>query len=225
MACQYTLEQPETPMQLAMQRFGYLGNSDVIRHWFQRGWQMRDADAQNCFEPFILTWIALNAWGECVTGEERDQIWVRALARDKSLNQVFSDYLNGAVQQPAADRFRSRWPIPLVQAWRRHDPLQPNTNSPQDRARFFAEHKIPFEPACSLQHFDRGEQIPLDWEHFLPATYRVRCNLFHGEKSPYDPVDAEIVCASFQMLVGFMDRLGHFSCTRPNTFVGPLAAT
>ena len=184
MPCNYS--QPIRKLaQLDLKRFGYLGNSNVIRHWFQRGWQMRTAALQDCFEPFIFTWIALNAWGECVTQQERDEEWVRSLANDQTLNERFSHFLkmpaaNGIIQ--SAEQFCFRWPIPRVQVWRRYGPDLPKTQSVHDRARFFAERKIPCEPACALQHFDHGEQVPLDWEHFLPATYRVRCNLFHGEK-------------------------------------------
>jgi hypothetical protein len=175
---------------------------------------MRHADIQNCFEPFIFTWIALNAWGECVTGQERDEDWVRSLAHDQLLNDTFAIYLNEdnlGESLSAAARFRKHWPIPRVQVWHRDRSRRPTTNTVQDRARFFAQHRIPCEPACAIQHFDKSEEIPLDWEHFLPATYRVRCNLFHGEKSPYEPVDAEIVRASFQTLVGFMNKLAHFA--------------
>jgi hypothetical protein len=213
MACQYA-QSNGRPARLDVNRFQYLRNGDVIRHWFQRGWQMRNAGIQNCFEPFIFTWIALNAWGECVTGQERDEAWVKSLAQDQSLNDSFSAYLNAPDAngyKAAAEQFRGYWPIPRVQVWRRDRSRRPATNTVHDRARFFAEHHIPSEPACALRHFDHGEQIPLDWEHFLPATYRVRCNLFHGEKSPYDPVDAEIVRASFQTLCGFMETLSQFS--------------
>lgn len=214
MSCQYARQSNRHPAQLDVRRFQYLRNGDVIRHWFQRGWQMHDAGVQNCFEPFIFTWIALNAWGECVTGQESDKDWVRSLALDQSLNDSFSIYLaepHSGGSRNTAERFRAYWPIPRVQVWGRDRSRRPTTNNVKDRARFFDEHRIPCEPACAVQHFDHDEQIPLNWEHFLTATYRVRCNLFHGEKSPYDPVDAEIVCASFQTLVGFMKMLGHFS--------------
>lgn len=134
MPCNYS--QPiQNLTQLDLKRFGYLGNSHVIRHWFQRGWQMRAAAFQDCFEPFIFTWIALNAWGECVTKQERDEDWVRSLANDQTLNERFSHFLkmpaaNGIIQ--SAEQFCSRWPIPRVQVWRRYGPDLPKTQSVHD---------------------------------------------------------------------------------------------
>lgn len=211
MACQYSV--PRRPAQLEMHRFRFLRNESVIHHWFQRAWQGRQMSGHDCFEPFIFTWIALNAWGECVTNQERDEDWVWSLALDHKLNKDFAVHVSAADGQArrTADQFRAYWPIPRVQVWRRDPTRRPVSDTAYDRPRFFAERQIPCEPGCALKHFDAGEEVPLNWEHFLPAVYRVRCNLFHGEKSPYNPDDAIIVEASFRTLVGFMKALGYFS--------------
>lgn len=215
MACQHS-SPARNAAELDFDRSHYLKNGNVVRHWFQRAWQVHDAGLENCFEPFIFTWISLNAWGECVTGQEHDKDWVRSLAQNQTLNDRFVAHFNGPNGRDAdatntANAFRAYWPIPRIQVWRKHRGRRPETNTVHDRARFFSQNKIPCEPKCALRHFELDEEIPLDWEHFLPATYRMRCNLFHGEKSPYDPVDAEIVRASFRTLVGFMNDLRYFS--------------
>jgi len=53
-------------------------------------------------------------------------------------------------------------------------------------------------PDCHLTHDDR---IPLDWPHTLEALYRVRCNLFHGQKSGGGNEDREILTAALQVLL------------------------
>lgn len=193
-------------------RFQFIQNGDVVRHWFQRGWEGAYARPEDCFEPFIFTWIALNAWGACVTRQDNDPEWVQDLAQDPDMNRRFADCVADR-QHPmavAAEGFRRYWPIPRVQVWRRVEG-RPDSSSVQDRARFFRNARIPCAPQCSLRHFEAEEEVPLDWRHFLPAVYRVRCNLFHGEKSPHDPVDLTIVRTSFITLVHFMRTLGHFS--------------
>lgn len=212
MTCTFNLTTAK-PARLGRTRFNMLQNGQVVRHWFQRGWEMRNAAREECFEPFIFTWIAINAWGECVTNQEKDDDWVRSLSLDSELNRQFTGYLDDPINQgrESADLFRGYWPIPRVQAWRRYPGQYPQSNTVHDRARFFSQKNIPCAPKCALQHFDAGQEIPLDWEHFLPSVYRVRCNLFHGEKSPYDPGDAIIVQTSFLSLVKFMKTLDYFS--------------
>lgn len=212
MACRYAAPHRREAT-LDLSRFDYLQNGNVVLHWFRRGWERRGAAPEDCFEPFIFTWIALNAWGECVSRQERDEDWVKSLALDPELNRQFAGFLDDTSvgARAAAERFRQYWPIPRVQVWRRDPNRRPVADTVHDRARFFHQQRIPCEPGCAWQHFEEGEEVPLDWEHFLPAVYRVRCNLFHGEKSPYDPDDGIIVQSSFQTLVSFMARLGPFS--------------
>ncbi|HSL03518.1 MAG TPA: hypothetical protein VK901_08275 [Nitrospiraceae bacterium] len=213
MTCPDLFQRPRPKRVLDTARFRYVRDGEVIRHWFERGWQGMHAPAEECFEPFIFTWIALNAWGECVTGQELDQHWVQDLAQDPNLNREFAACIadpESAVTL-GAQEFRTYWPIPRVQVWRRVDHLRPESQKGHDRARFFRDNAIPCAPQCALRHFDATEDIPLDWLHFLPAVYRVRCNLFHGEKSPYDRVDVRIVRASLTSLAEFMNRVGWFS--------------
>jgi hypothetical protein len=43
----------------------------------------------------------------------------------------------------------------------------------------------------------------------------VRCNLFHGEKSPLNETDHELVYLSFESLREFIDRSGCYRWHRP----------
>jgi hypothetical protein len=49
-----------------------------------------------------------------------------------------------------------------------------------------------------------GEQCPIDWPHTITGIYKVRCNLFHGQKAAHSEMDRHIVAAAFRTLVFFM---------------------
>jgi len=211
MACPGPFRKSRPVNPLDQSRFQYIRNKEIVRHWHARGRSGAVNPAADCFEPFIFTWIALNAWGECVTDQEQDERWVQDLAQDPSLSQEFTIFLSGADSSRClAEEFRKFWPIPSVQSWRRATDLSPATPDARIRAQFFAAQRIRCSPECSFYHFEESGEIPLDWLHFLPAVYRVRCNLFHGEKSPLDRNDGAIVRAAFVPLSQFMDHLGYF---------------
>lgn len=57
-------------------------------------------------------------------------------------------------------------------------------------------------PECWPYHQEEAETIPLDWLTHLPI-YRVRCNLFHGNKSTHSEMDSAIVQPAFHTLIRF----------------------
>jgi hypothetical protein len=176
--------------------------------------EKRDASGGDVFEGFIFAWIAFNGWAECVSDEESDAKWVRALSFDRSLQESFTGFMEQPGLGPLAVReFAAVWPIPKAQDIRRHARYEFIDSRPVEKARFFGDRRIDCAPKCWLNHHDRDGDVPLDWPHFLAAAYRVRCNLFHGEKSPYDPSDARIVGSAFTGLVGFLVQFPHF-CAR-----------
>jgi hypothetical protein len=61
-----------------------------------------------------------------------------------------------------------------------------------------------YQPRCWKRHEEEGEPVPLDWPHTLEALYRVRCNLFHGEKGLDSEMDARVVSSAFRVLVHFL---------------------
>jgi hypothetical protein len=184
-------------------RFGRLPNGrHIIEGWFRRAIGSLHGSDSECFEPFIFAWIAFNAWAESVTELEQDREWVSALSRDDFLSEAFGDRVSNTDDEVTreAERFRQYWPIPKMQDWRRRSPSEWLANdSDEERLRFFERHNISYEPACAWRH--GASSIPVDWEHFIWATYRVRCNLFHGEKSLHDPHDQIIVASAFRALV------------------------
>lgn len=59
-----------------------------------------------------------------------------------------------------------------------------------------------YEPRCWQVH--QPGTPPVDWPHTLKALYRVRCNLFHGQKGAHVQSDREIVHSAFGVLMGFL---------------------
>lgn len=162
-------------------------------------------DRGRAFEGFIFLWIAFNAWGACVTDQDSDSVILRLLAADGKLRKRFEEMLSyeeDVTFRRAVERFVRLHPIFETKRLRERsiafDARVPTSR--RDRVRFYREHGVDdFEPLC----WDEGHW-PGDWPHVLWAAYRVRNNLFHGEKSVGSEADAEIVDAAFQTLFLFL---------------------
>jgi hypothetical protein len=46
------------------------------------------------------------------------------------------------------------------------------------------------------------------WEQVLRTIYQVRCNLFHGQKSPENARDGELILKSHMILRAFLAETG-----------------
>jgi hypothetical protein len=103
-----------------------------------------------------------------------------------------------------AEEFRRFWPVFKAQeVRRRRAPRYPQGDRPDIIADYFGR-GVKFAPACFRRHSESGEEIPLDWPHVLSVIYQVRCNLFHGDKTPHSDIDRVLVHSAFQILVQFM---------------------
>jgi hypothetical protein len=176
---------------------------ELIRGWLERAGAQPQTDS---FEAFIYLWIAFNAWASCVTGLDRDDQWQQALSADRELGASFQRLVDdhGTRLSRAARHFQSLWPVFKVEELRRkrisywrHEDL---TRDETARMYYEAGARL-FEPRC---YFDHGDEPPLDWPHTLPVMYRVRCNLFHGEKSRGSENDQIMVTAAFEALFAFV---------------------
>jgi hypothetical protein len=89
-----------------------------------------------------------------------------------------------------------------------------------ERLKFVHEYEkrdssIYFRPDCATKHFERGEDIPMDFPHTLQAIYQVRCNLFHGSKSVHNLLDIKMVACAFKVLIRVLALLSLAVNTRP----------
>jgi len=180
----------------------------LISGWAARGGHVRvDADASAYFEGFIFLWFAVNGWGACVTGTDTDREWVDAVAGDKDLATSFADSLRtDAGFADAGLRFAELWPIFRSSEIRRRGIWLPSDHTRAQRVQTYLENGISYEPSCWRSHTDRSP--PMDWTHTFKTLYRVRCNLFHGEKTLDSENDRSIVQGAYPILVETARLLG-----------------
>lgn len=179
----------------------------LISGWFNRAWEARDCSDDQSFEPFMFGWIAFNSWAACVTGEDTDRRWRDALSINPELAQRFQTFSadSGNHLSRAAQGFAELWPVFKVQELRRRELANPHYGP---RSKMIAEYLSAgaqeFEPKCWRRHSSESMGIPVDWPHVLAALYRVRCNLFHGEKAVSSEGDQKMVGRSHRVLVHFL---------------------
>lgn len=173
----------------------------LITGWARRGAGVpHHADASAYFEGFIYVWFALNGWGSCVTGTDLDRDWVDAVAADPELARTFLDSLrDDASSADFLSRFADLWPIFKSSEIRRRGIRVPANCARHQRIDTYLQHEISFEPSCWRQH--RDQQVPRDWFHTFKVLYRVRCNLFHGEKTLDSENDRQIVSSAYPVLL------------------------
>ena len=185
----------------------------LIANWFKKAWSQRNCDPTDSFEPFIFTWIALNGWAANVTSLDRDRELIGALSVTPELCKDFSNFINGSNSEgyKLAFRFYHMWPIFKAQEIRRKNAHLWNPTTREETIKYYFDCGIEkYEPQCWRRHRDSNEDVPLDWPHTLAALYRVRCNLFHGEKGITSEMDRTIVNSAYQLLVHFLHDGGYF---------------
>jgi hypothetical protein len=172
----------------------------VLMHdWFRRG-SLSSPTHSDPFEAFIFLWIAFNAWASCVTGHDSDRQWLEALKADRDTAATFERLRAdpASLVSRHLEDFSNLWPIFRVEELRRlgiHYWAGRGQNRQERIRRFIAEGAQQFRPKCWIHHQHAGER-PADWAHTLEALYRVRSNLFHGEKARSSENDQQVVRAA-----------------------------
>ncbi len=199
---------PSTQRKADLNKYTYLhpDGRKLISGWFGRAWQSRDARPEDCFEPFVFAWFAVNGWAACVTGEDTDRDYLKILAADEAITKDFRE-LTADIGKPSAiyaEEFAAYWPVFEVKDLRKKKILRSQKGERIAVVnRYLNEGAEKFEPQCWQEHKVLGEPVPVDWAHTLFAIYRVRCNLFHGEKAAHSEMDQMIVAKAFKTLVHF----------------------
>jgi len=184
----------------------------LIKSWYRRALVEWDCHPEQSFEPFIYLWISFNAWADCVTEFDYDKKWIQALSIFPEIANTFlelRDDPKSSLSQ-VSNQFYDLWPIFKAQEIRRNDSQYYGKGTRKEIIEFYFQHKIQyFEPKCWKKHIESGEVLPLDWPHTLATLYRVRCNLFHGEKAVHSEMDRRIVHAAFRVLLYFFNETGY----------------
>jgi hypothetical protein len=174
---------------------------ELIRGWIDKAVK---AQSHNKFEAFIYAWIGLNGWASCCCRFEVDRVLVNLMILDDGLTENFNRLTVDGPDRQAAEEFAHLWPIFKV-ADLRDLPNVTRRNRPQRTGRaavvqYYQEHWPTADraPNCHLEH---AAGLKPDWAHTLEALYRVRNNLFHGQKSGAGREDKEIVDAAADILI------------------------
>jgi hypothetical protein len=171
---------------------------NLVRGWIEKAAKSKPGDE---FEAFIYAWIGLNGWASCCCAEDRDNAQLHMMTLDDRLTRNYARITRDVAVRDAAERFASYWPIfrvsDLDESIRRN---RPNHGSRADVVAYYDKSNAQAQrsPECHLNH---PGQIKADWSHTLQALYRVRCNLFHGQKSGAGKEDRDIVVAAAGVLI------------------------
>jgi len=180
----------------------------LISDWFNRARNMQRLPDENHFEAFICLWISFNGWAACITDLDSDREWLDALMLSQKIQQDFAQFVSNpnTVTHQKMQNFYHFWPVFKAQSIRRQsvDIVEGQGNRQAVVARYFQAGINKFEPQCWQRHIRENSAAPMDWPHTLAVIYRVRCNLFHGDKAIHSEMNHLIVSAAFQTLTAFM---------------------
>lgn len=158
------------------------------------------------FFAFIYRWMAFNGWMSAVTLEYTDREMIDAMVTAPRLiaahDQMMAD---DVAYRQLVDAFAVAWPVLNVRDVRKK----------LGYAAFHQQERVALLAACAAANvkqqptgWTQGQQP--NWEQVLRTIYQVRCNLFHGEKSPQSFRDFRLVEASDRILQAFMTGTGCF---------------
>ncbi len=168
---------------------------------------LANADGQPpSFMAFIYRWMAFNGWMSAVTLGDTDREMIDALVGAPRLIDAFDQLISGDPDfRQMVGEFTALWPVLNVRSVR--------AKLGYDA---FRQHERPALLAmCAAENVKQqptGWTLGDDpsWEQLLRTVYQVRCNLFHGEKSPQSFRDRDLVLASDRILAHFIAATGCF---------------
>lgn len=168
-----------------------------------RGWidQAAKSAPGNEFEAFIYAWIGFNGWATCCCEEDGDTLQRYMLILDERVTRKFDRLTAHSSVGAAAERFASLWPIFRVSDL--PEPVRRSRPRDDNRAAVVGHYqeKRPEAVRAPDCHLNHASAVEPDWAHTLEALYRVRCNLFHGQKSGAGYEDRAIVVAAVDVLL------------------------
>lgn len=168
---------------------------------------LANADGQPpSFIAFMYRWMAFNGWMSAVTLEDTDATMISAYAAAQRLIDAYDQLVaDDSEFRQMVDDFTALWPVLNVRSVRSklgYDAFRVN-----DRAALLA---LCAAANVKQQPLNRVSGNLPSWEQLLRTIYQVRCNLFHGEKSPQSFRDSDLVFASDRILARFIAATGCF---------------
>jgi hypothetical protein len=198
---------------LDVNRFGRLHDDGrrLIKGWMRHAKQRMSKGDGGCFEAFIFCWIAFNGWYSCVTGDDTDFVALGKLSDSTKLKDLFQAMREeDAGFARATKAFKDKWPVVDVQKLRK---LTEKIEGPGDNklawARMHSDLLYELRVSPRLNDNPRWEQEGFEetWKNTVWALYKVRCNLFHGDKAASSENDRTMVASALAVLFPFFGRL------------------
>jgi hypothetical protein len=188
-----------------MTAFSNFQHLDPERRETTRGLFRHSRRQQSSFGSFAGTWFAFNGWMECVTDARTDAEMIASMANNDRLADAYLELQKEPDFRRAVDGFAGRWPVINVRDARRK--LGPDV--------FWIESQEELIERCSaagvkMQPTDWTEGNEPTWARLLRTVYMVRCNMFHGAKSPLNMRDQRLIRDSDKVLTMFIERSGCF---------------
>ena len=168
---------------------------------------MENANRQrSAFMSFVNIWMAFNGWMAAVTERETDADMIRDIAANDRLVEAYTGLMETSrpFQRLVCD-FPSMWPVLNVRDVRKKP----------GRDAFWRFERNDLIEACRAAGVKQqpvgwnANDMP-SWEQLLRTVYQVRCNLFHGEKSPQNARDRQLILKSDRILRTFLAETGCF---------------
>ncbi|RWO41381.1 hypothetical protein [Mesorhizobium sp.] len=141
------------------------------------------------FLPFMNTWMAFNGWMESVTGGGSDAAMITALAENRRMTDAYSELLDRHAEfRDRVKAFADMWPVLNVRDVRKK--LGYDALWHMDRDALFEACR---REDVKMQPIGWTEGNLPTWAQLLRTIYLIRCNLFHGAKSPQNGRDRDLV--------------------------------
>ena len=161
---------------------------------------------RSAFSSFVNLWMGFNGWMECVTDAPNDAEMIAALAGHQRLVDAHVDLMEHSPDfYQQVEIFAAMWPVLNVRDVRRKLGRDAFWRYSREELMEEVQHNgVKLQPVGWI-----AGNVPT-WPQLLRTIYAVRCNLFHGTKSPQNYRDHELVVASDQILRMFIERTACF---------------
>lgn len=161
-----------------------------------------DDRQHSTFLPFMNAWMGFNGWMESVTGGGSDATMITALADNSRMTDAYNELVDRDRSfQRHVMRFAELWPVLNVRDVRRK--LGRDAFWQMGRDELLATCR---QEDVKIQPLGWTEGEVPTWPQVLRTIYQVRCNLFHGSKSPQHGRDRDLVRHANRVLRGFIEK-------------------
>lgn len=150
--------------------------------------------------------MGFNGWMEAVTGATTDKAMIDALADNRRATDAYCRLLaDDAEFQEAVSDFAVLFPVLDLRDVRKK----------LGRDVFARWHGDELLDRCDRRGVNRAPEGWVDgdvptWPQMLRTIYKIRCNLFHGGKSPDNQRDRDLVRHAHTVLRGYIEGSGCF---------------